>query len=128
MLWNRAGETSNTEAIEMPDVLSPLTIDVSDLDGRTCVTLTCELDGVSVPPLRDRLTDLMGEQLARDMVLDIGGVTFLDSTALSLFVLLDKRLVRAGQRLTLLNPSPMARRVFQITGLEKVLRVEPTGP
>ncbi len=125
MLWNRAERTVEADAITEPDALSELTVDVSERDGRTCVTLTGELDGVSVPPLQDRLATLTDEQLAGGLVLDIAGVTFLDSTALTLFVLLDKRLTATGHLLTLLHPSHMARRVFQITGLDKVLRVEP---
>ncbi len=127
MSRNRAGETS-IDAVTAPDVASPLTIELGELDGRTCVTLSGELDGVSVPPLRAQLVELMGEPPAGDLVLDIAGVTFLDSTALTLFVLLHNQLASKGHDVTFLGPSPMAARIFQITGLDKLLRIEPPRP
>ncbi len=124
MLRSRAAETG-IDAVTETDTATQLTIELSERDGRTCVTLTGELDGVSAPPLRDQLADLMAEPLAGDLVLDIAGLTFLDSTALTLFVSLHNQLESKGHELILQGPSPIAARIFDITGLVNVLRVEP---
>lgn len=124
MFGKKAGETG-TNAVTEPEDSSALTVDVTELDGRTLVTLTGELDGVSVPPLQDRLAYLADDQLAGDLVVDISGVTFLDSTALTLLILLHNRLASTGHQLTVTGPSPMARRVVEITKLDELLHIEP---
>jgi anti-sigma B factor antagonist len=125
MLWKRSGETSNPDAINEPEPPPLLTIEAHELDGRTCVILTGELDGASAPSLRESLTAFMGE-LARDLVLDIGELSFIDSSGLALFVEVHKTLDETGHRLTLLHPSPMACRILAIGGLNRYLRIEST--
>jgi anti-sigma B factor antagonist len=129
MLRDRSAEAGSSETMAEPGGgagRSTLTIDVGEREGRTCVTLSGELDGASVPPLREQLVDLTGT-IAGDLVLDIGGLSFLDSTALTLLVVLHKRLSSTGQQLILSHPTPMAVRLFQITGLDSVLRTEPSS-
>jgi anti-sigma B factor antagonist len=122
-MWKRAGKT---DAITESDPPPVLTIEAHDRDdGRTCVLLTGELDMVSAPSLRESLTALMGE-VAGDLVLDIGELSFIDSSGLALFVEVHKTLDDAGHRLTLLRPSPMACRILAISGLDGYLRIEST--
>ncbi len=125
MLARKSVAESSAIAIAEAEAASPaLTMDVSEQSGRTCVTLIGELDGASAPALQAHLADLTGE-LAGDLVLDIAGLTFVDSTGLALFVLLHKRLDNTGHELILLHPAPMARRIMQITKLDSLLRIEP---
>jgi anti-sigma B factor antagonist len=101
-----------------------LSMAVTQSHDGTCVTLIGELDDASVPLLRDRLAELTGE-LVGDLVLDIAGLSFVDSTGLGLFVTVHKNLEERGRRLILLGPTPMARRILEITRLDSVLHVEP---
>lgn len=58
-------------------------------------------------------------------IIDLSGVTFLDAGALGSFVGLKKRL-RARGRLGIVRvvaPNPRFRRLFQITGLTKILEI-----
>ena len=84
-----------------------LVIDVTQLADRMCVRVHGELDDASAPLLRDRLACFISEPLG-DLVLDIGGLTFLDSSGLGLFAILHKKLANRGQQLILCNPTPMA--------------------
>lgn len=128
MLRNRSGDALSSEAMtESGPAPSTLTIEVGELEGRTCVTVTGDLDGASIPPLRERLADLT-DSTTGDLALDIGGLSFIDSTALTLFVVLQKKLSSMGRQLILLRPTPMAIRLFEITGLSDVLRTEPGPP
>jgi anti-anti-sigma factor len=102
----------------------PLAIEVTQLHDRTCVRLYGELDDASVPPLRDRLANLVAD-LVGDLVLDIAGLSFEDSTGLGLFVTLHKNLESRGRQFILFGPTPMARRILEITGLNSILRIEP---
>ena len=121
MFEKQARELDTETITEPPPPL--LTIEVHDLDGRTCVLLTGELDATSASSLRESLTAFTGEQ-AGDLVLDIGGLSFIDSSGLALFAQVHKRLAEAGHRLTLLHPSPMTGRILAITGLDRYLHIE----
>lgn len=86
------------------------------------VHLVGELDLAAVPDLRTRLADLLdpGE---RDVVVDLGGVTFFDTSALESLVE-GHRLGRSrGVRLVLCHIPANVRRVLEITGLDRVLEI-----
>jgi anti-sigma B factor antagonist len=80
------------------------------------VLVSGELDIFSGPILRHRLADLDGAS----MVLDLSGVTFIDSVGLH--VLLDLFEAAAG-RLSVI-PGPATVRLFEITGLQGKLPLE----
>ena len=114
----------DTDAITERDPLS-WTVSVDERGGRTCVALTGELDGASAPALQAQLANLTDEP-GGDLVLELAGLTFVDSTGLALFVSLHKRLATLGHELVLKGASPVARRLFQITKLDELLNIEPT--
>jgi anti-sigma B factor antagonist len=103
---------------------SPLQILVSHLQEHAYVTLTGELDGATAPFLVRTLVEV-NETIEGDLVLDIKKLSFIDSTGLSVFVSQHKNLSAKGRKLVIYAPTAMARRLFQITGLEEVLTIEP---
>jgi anti-sigma B factor antagonist len=103
---------------------SPLQILVSHLKEHAYVVLTGELDGATAPFLVRTLVEL-NETIEGDLVLDIKKLSFIDSTGLSVFVSQHKNLNAKGRKLVIYAPTAMARRLFQITGLEEVLTIEP---
>jgi anti-sigma B factor antagonist len=105
-------------------LVAPLEISLRRAKERIVVVLVGELDDATAPFLREKLVGLISE-LDADLVLDVGSLTFLDSTGLSLFVTLQKEVKAHGFHLVIKSPSPMARRLFQITGLTHILSIEP---
>jgi anti-sigma B factor antagonist len=103
---------------------SPLQILVSHLKEHAYVVLAGELDGATAPFLVRTLVEV-NETLEGDLVLDIKKLSFIDSTGLSVFVSQHKTLSAKGRKLVIYAPTAMARRLFQITGLEEVLTIEP---
>ncbi len=59
------------------------------------------------------------------MVIDIGLLDFIGSTGISVIISQHKTLQAQGRTLTVLDPTPSARRLFEITGLDQVLTIEP---
>jgi anti-anti-sigma factor len=102
----------------------PLEIVVRRVVGRTQVVVAGELDDSTAGILRERLVQVTAN-LVGDLVLDIGLLTFVDSTGLALFVAQHKKLQSTGSNLIIVSPSPMARRLFEITGLSQILAIEP---
>jgi anti-sigma B factor antagonist len=108
-------------AFELSDV-APLQVFVSHEEDRTRLILTGQLDLATAPLLAAELLNLA--QHEGDVVLDIGLLTFVDSTGLSLFVSQHKKLAARGHSLVISSPTPSARRLLEITGLTDVLSIE----
>jgi anti-anti-sigma factor len=59
---------------------------------------------------------------------DLGGTTFMGSTLATFLVLIGNAHRRARRPLVLCRPSPMARKVIHVTGLEALASVRPDLP
>jgi anti-sigma B factor antagonist len=107
--------------IDDPPILA-----VSDeLIGRTrVVRCVGEVDLATVPGLRDRVTRLQVEGPAR-LVLDLTGVTFIDSLGLGALIGAHKR-ARVLQGSLVIVPSDAATRVFAATALDRVFEIHAT--
>jgi anti-anti-sigma factor len=103
---------------------SQLQVFVSRVESTTRVVLAGELDGAAAAALSEELRQVTAD-LVGDLVVDVGLLTFIDSTGLSLLVSLHKQVRASGRSLTISDLTPMTRRLFQITGLDQVLMVEP---
>ena len=79
-----------------------------------------ELDLATVPQLEQEVMTMLSRDL-RDVVIDLSGLTFMDSSALRLFLMLNQRAADDGWRLGLVNPSEQVRSVLSITGAEQSL-------
>ncbi len=75
-----------------------------------------ELDAAVAPTLRDQL-DLAIAAGSGDVLIDMAGVTFLDSTAVNELVRAHVALCDAGRSLVVADLAPVVTRTFAITGL-----------
>ena len=92
-----------------------------DGDGAVAVLrATGELDAFSAPDLEGAFAELDG--LDR-VVVDLAAVSFLDSTALGTLVREVRRVERLGASVRVVLPDGAARRIFEITTLDRVLPV-----
>ena len=76
------------------------------------------LDSVSAPEFREQAYECVRSDCAV-YVLDLSGVTFVDSSGIGAIVALLKHLGR-NRRLELCGLNPMVRKVFKLTCLDKV--------
>lgn len=86
------------------------------------MTLEGELDAYSAPALTESLESSDLDELGR-LVADLGRVSFLDSTALGVVVRAVREVVDRGGHARVVLPETMARRIFEITTLDRVLPV-----
>ncbi|MCC2320600.1 STAS domain-containing protein [Cellulomonas xiejunii] len=100
-------------------------VTTEDVGARTVVRVAGEVDVASADRLRERLAVLLS-QGRTDLVVDLTGVTFLDSTGLGLLVGTLKRVRLAGGRLELVVDSERLLKVFRITGLTQVFAIHDT--
>ena len=80
-----------------------------------------EIDLATVPGLRDRVAALQVEGPAR-LVIDLTGVTFIDSLGLGALIGIHKR-ARVLQGTLVVVPSDAARRVLAATALDRVFAI-----
>jgi anti-sigma B factor antagonist len=81
-----------------------------------------ELDLYTAP----RLSSQVGELIARgatSLVFDLTETTFIDSSALHVLLDARKRVRAEGGEVVLVCPSPQVRRVFEVTGVDGILRL-----
>ncbi|RJS46052.1 STAS domain-containing protein [Nocardioides cavernaquae] len=99
-----------------------LSLRTSELDGVTVVAVEGEIDVYTAPRLRDRITELVGEG-AYQLVVDLEGVDFLDSTGLGVLVGGLKKVRAHGGSLQLVCTQERLLKIFRITGLAKVFAI-----
>lgn len=93
--------------------------------SRTVISVTGEIDVYTAPTLRERLNELVAAG-HYDLVVDMGGVDFLDSTGLGVLVGGLKRARSHDGSLRLVCDQEKILKVFRITGLTKVFPIHPT--
>jgi anti-sigma B factor antagonist len=106
-----------------------LTVDVREDGGRTIVSVTGEVDMATAPRLRAYVEGVVALQRG-DVVLDVSGVSFMDSTGIGVVMHAARQLAGGGHALVLRAPRQPLRRLLDITGIARVLEVEdgwPTG-
>jgi anti-sigma B factor antagonist len=87
------------------------------------VSVAGELDLATAGRLRDEL-DLTAERGARRVIVDLIGITFIDSVALGILTEGARRLRADGGVCVVVSQDPRILRVFQITGLDRIFRIE----
>ena len=86
------------------------------------IELEGEVDVYTAPQLKQQMIGLL-EQGATALVVDLTRVEYLDSTALGVLIGGLKRLRERDGDMVLVCPSPRIRRVFEITGLDKIFDI-----
>jgi anti-sigma B factor antagonist len=102
-----------------------LRVTVARLESTHVVTLTGELDLHSAAALRDAVSPIVSEGRG-DLIVDLTGIAFIDSTALGILVGAAKQLRRRKAELIVATDDPRLRRLLEITGLLGTLAYEPT--
>jgi anti-sigma B factor antagonist len=104
---------------------APAEFSISDsplAGGDVLVTVVGELDIATVARVRERLAAVI-EAGAGRVVVDLRGVSFMDSTGLAAFV---HAKVRQGAITLVMEPDSYARLIFEVAGLVGVLDVVET--
>ena len=91
--------------------------------GEVVVTVLGEIDIATGPLLWECLADAIPDA-GRQLVIDLSGTTFIDSTGIAVFAQAHKQLRHRGAHLILRAPQASARKVLSITGLDTVIAIQ----
>jgi anti-sigma B factor antagonist len=100
-----------------------LTVTTVERDGVVVLAATGEIDRESRDVLGDAAGTATGEGL---LVIDLTGVTFCDSSGLSLFVELHRKARVSGGELRLAGLQDMVATVVRATNLDRLLLLHPS--
>ena len=90
------------------------TVQAGDSPGQ--VILTGEIDFVSTPAVRERLLAAMDCD-AREIVLHLADLSYIDSSGLALFIEAKKLLAESGRTIRIADISGQVRKLFNLTQL-----------
>jgi anti-sigma B factor antagonist len=108
--------------------VSDLTVRAAKVDEHTrLVALAGELDLYSADAFRGALDDALTDGATR-LVIDLGEVDFIDSVALGVLANAMKRLRALGGGLAVISGNQQIVRVFEITGLDRLVVIAPSLP
>ena len=99
-----------------------LGIDVRKVGSQSVVDVKGEIDVYTAPKLREKLIELVSEG-SYDVVVNLEGVDFLDSTGLGVLVGALKRVKAHDGSLALVCTQDKILKIFKITGLTKVFPI-----
>jgi anti-anti-sigma factor len=100
-----------------------LELHIARRDGDALVTVRGEVDIHTCGEVEKALTDLATDGVTK-ITLDLGQVSFIDSSGLRALVVGHKALQDKGGTLVVANPSPTTARLLEVTGLDSLFDVE----
>jgi anti-sigma B factor antagonist len=87
------------------------------------MSLGGEIDLYTVPLLRGELVSLLSGDSPVQVIVDMSGVEFCDSTGMNVLLAAHRKAREQGGDLELAAPRPAIRKILQVTGLESVFTV-----
>jgi anti-sigma B factor antagonist len=96
----------------------PAVAEVREENGIPVICLSGELDITTVGQARAAISAAIAGQPGR-VVLDASGLEYMDSSGIALLVWVARKV----QEVQVRNPSPIVRRLIEVTGLSEVLRI-----
>ncbi|CAM3921403.1 STAS domain-containing protein [Alkalicoccus chagannorensis] len=99
-----------------------LDIDVQEKKGKNVAFVEGEVDVYTATKLKETIQPLAeGEH---DLVIDLSGVDYIDSTGLGIFIGALKASEKSEGSMTLTGLNDRVRRLFEITGLHEVIDID----
>jgi anti-anti-sigma factor len=95
-------------------------VDVREENGTPVIWLSGELDHISAGQARTAIDAALASHPGR-VVLEASGVTFIDSSGIALLA----AVTRKAREVQVRNPTPILRRLIELTGLGTILQVTP---
>lgn len=91
--------------------------------GRLTVYLAGELDHHEARSTMRAIDDVLDEYLPRDCVLDLKGMSFMDSSGIAVIVRVRGRMKSLGGRVWIENPARQPLRVIDASGIDRLVPV-----
>lgn len=91
--------------------------------GRLTIYLAGDLDHHEARGAIRSIDELLDEYLPRDCVLDMSGLSFMDSSGIALIIRMSRRMKNLGGRAWIENPAKQPLRVIDASGIDRLVPV-----
>lgn len=91
--------------------------------GRLTIYLAGEVDHHEARGAIRSIDELLDEYLPRDCVLDMSGLSFMDSSGIALIIRMSRRMKNLGGRAWIENPAKQPLRVIDASGIDRLVPV-----
>lgn len=108
---------------QLSNALDPphsFTVEIAMVGSETVVRVVGEVDLATAPVLQKRLWGLLEDDI-QEIVVDLAGVSFMDSTGLGTLARTHIRATETGRRLVLQSTPSAVQKVLGFSGLDQVL-------
>lgn len=92
-------------------------------EGKLVISLKGELDQHCARKVMDDISGLIDQYMPRDCVLDMSGVSFMDSSGIAVILRTHRRMNETGGRIWVENPARQPYKVIEASGIERIVRV-----
>ena len=86
-----------------------------------------ELDHHEAKDATERIERLIDEYLPRDCIMDMSGLTFMDSSGIAVIMRIYRRLNETGGRAWVENPARQPMRVLDASGIDRLVKISVQG-
>jgi anti-sigma B factor antagonist len=101
-------------------------LDLAVMGNRGVIRIAGDVDAGAAPQLREVAKRMLRDGTLR-LVIDCGGIEFIGTAGLDVLLDTHRRARLQGGTVTLRRPSAIALRLINMTGLDSVLVIEPSG-
>ena len=95
-------------------------------DGRLSITLRGEIDHHSAVSVRSAIDEKLYELRPASLVIDLSRIEFMDSSGLGLIMGRYALMQKLGGEFSVLNPSARVEKIFELSGLGRIIKIEST--
>ncbi|TXC93356.1 anti-sigma F factor antagonist [Metabacillus litoralis] len=89
-----------------------------------CIRLSGELDHHAAEELRTKVTEMLAANQSKHIVLNLENLAFMDSSGLGVILGRYKQIKAMGGEMVVCAISPAVKRLFDMSGLFKIIRLE----
>ena len=99
-------------------------ITVTSRDSALIIALSGEIDHQAARDMMDSITDAIATRLPARLVLDLSGVTFMDSSGIAVLLRARRQMEHVGGSLRVTDIPAQARRVLDAAGVGRLITLE----
>lgn len=99
-------------------------LDVLEERGTLVIRLSGEIDHHGAVSVRSEIDRVIAERRPERLALELSGIDFMDSSGIGLVMGRYARMKAIGGELTVRNPSERVKKIFNMAGLERIVRIE----
>lgn len=98
-------------------------LEIKNENGAAAAMLSGEIDHHNAKELRTELDRYIISAQPKELILDFGNITFMDSSGIGLIIGRYKLMHECGGILIVRDPQPYIKRVMKLSGIERLVKI-----